>query len=66
MRATGRVACHHGSTGYRLRLWKAELARLADELGIAVTVVHMPPVHAERDTATYPRGIKIPAARCGS
>jgi hypothetical protein len=32
-----------GSNGYRLRLWKMELARLADELGIAVTVVHMPP-----------------------
>ena len=93
-----------GSNGYRLRLWKVELAGLAGELGIAVTVVHMPPgtskwnkiehrlfscismnwagqpltshevainliagtttrtgltVHAERDTATYPRGIKI-------
>ncbi len=93
-----------GSNGYRLRLWKMELARLADELGIAITVVHMPPgtskwnqiehrlfshismnwagqpltshevaisliagtttrtgltVHAERDTAAYPRGIKI-------
>jgi len=93
-----------GSNGYRLRLWKMELARLAGELGIAITVVHMPPgtskwnqiehrlfshismnwagqplishevavnliagtttragltVHAERDTASYPRGIKI-------
>ena len=93
-----------GSNGYRLRLWKMELAGLADELGIAITVVHMPAgtskwnqiehrlfshismnwagqplishevavnliagttsragltVHAERDTAAYPRGIKI-------
>lgn len=47
-------------------MWKVDLARLAGELGIAVAVVHMPPVHAERDTATYPRGIKIPTARCGS
>ena len=32
-----------GSNGYRLRLWKAELARLADETGLAITVTHMPP-----------------------
>lgn len=32
-----------GSNGYRLRLWKTELARLADETGLAITVVHMPP-----------------------
>ena len=94
-----------GSNGYRLRLWKKELAALADATGLAITVCHMPPgtskwnriehrlfshismnwagqpltshevavnliagtttrtgltVHAERDTGTYPRGIKIP------
>jgi hypothetical protein len=93
-----------GSNGYRLRLWKKELATLADETGLAITVCHMPPgtskwnkiehrlfshismnwagqplishevavnliagtttrtgltVRAERDTSTYPRGIKI-------
>jgi Rhodopirellula transposase DDE domain len=32
-----------GSTGARSRLWKAELARFADETGLAVTVVHLPP-----------------------
>jgi hypothetical protein len=32
-----------GSNGARLRLWKAELARLADETGLAITVVHLPP-----------------------
>jgi hypothetical protein len=93
-----------GSNGYRIRLWKKELAALADEIGIPITVCHMPPgtskwnriehrlfshismnwtgqpltshevavdliaatttrtgltVHAERDTGTYPRGIKI-------
>jgi hypothetical protein len=32
-----------GSNGYRLRLWKAELQRLADATGIAVTVCHLPP-----------------------
>jgi hypothetical protein len=32
-----------GSNGARLRLWKAELARFADETGLQVTVVHLPP-----------------------
>ena len=94
-----------GSNGYRLRLWKRELAALAEATGLAITVCHMPPgtskwnriehrlfshismnwagqpltshevavnliaatttrtglsVHAERDTGSYPRGIRIP------
>jgi len=93
-----------GSNGYRVRLWKLELGRLATETGLAITVSHFPPgtskfnkiehrlfshismnwrgrpltshevvveligatttttgltVHAERDTATYPKGIKV-------
>jgi hypothetical protein len=32
-----------GSNGYRLRLWKVELQRLADELGFPITVCHLPP-----------------------
>jgi hypothetical protein len=93
-----------GSNGYRLRLWKKELAALAVETGLTITVCHMPPgtskwnkiehrlfshismnwagqpltshevavnliagtttrtglsVQAERDTGSYPRGIKI-------
>lgn len=32
-----------GSNGYRTRLWKFELQRLANELGIPVTVCHFPP-----------------------
>src|ERR1022692_3788354 len=31
-----------GSNGYRLRLWKKELAALADAAGLAITVCHMP------------------------
>jgi Rhodopirellula transposase DDE domain len=31
-----------GSNGYRVRLWKAELAALALELGLDITVVHFP------------------------
>jgi transposase len=32
-----------GSNGSRVRLWKHELQRLADELGIAISVHHFPP-----------------------
>jgi len=32
-----------GSNGYRLRLWKVELQKLANELGLAVSVCHLPP-----------------------
>jgi Rhodopirellula transposase DDE domain len=31
------------SSGYRVRLWQTELARLAAETGLAVTVCHFPP-----------------------
>lgn len=32
-----------GPNGVRVRLWKRELQRLADESGLAVTVHHLPP-----------------------
>src|SRR5205807_1369932 len=32
-----------GSNGYRVRLWKVELARLAARTGVAITVCHFPP-----------------------
>ncbi len=93
-----------GSDGYRVRLWKVELAALATEIGRPITVCHFPPgtskwnkiehrlfahismnwrgrpltshevivnligatttrtgltVHAEANTNTYPRGIKV-------
>lgn len=32
-----------GSNGYRLRLWKWELQRLADQIGLAIMVCHFPP-----------------------
>ncbi len=32
-----------GSNGYRVRLWKVELQKLADELRLAITVCHLPP-----------------------
>jgi hypothetical protein len=32
-----------GSNGYRVRAWKTELARLAVETGLQVTVCHLPP-----------------------
>ena len=32
-----------GSNGYRTRLWKRELQRLADESGLTIGVCHLPP-----------------------
>jgi hypothetical protein len=32
-----------GSNGYRVRAWKVELARLAAETGLTITVCHLPP-----------------------
>ena len=32
-----------GSNGNRVRLWKVELQRLADETGLSVSVCHFPP-----------------------
>jgi hypothetical protein len=32
-----------GSNGYRVRLWKAELAQLAASTGLQITVCHLPP-----------------------
>ena len=32
-----------GSNGSRVRLWKLELQKLADETGLAITVCHLPP-----------------------
>jgi len=32
-----------GSNGYRVRLWKVELQKLADELNFPITVCHFPP-----------------------
>jgi transposase len=32
-----------GSNGYRVRLWKREVQKLADDLGLAIQVCHFPP-----------------------
>ena len=32
-----------GSNGYRLRAWKTELAALAEQTGLVITVCHLPP-----------------------
>jgi hypothetical protein len=37
------TADDNSSNGYRARVWKAELQRLADKLGISIRVSHFPP-----------------------
>jgi hypothetical protein len=39
-----------GVNGYRTRLWKVELQRLADEAGLAIQVCHFPPGTVTRGT----------------
>ena len=43
MLSTGTGELHGGSNGYRSRVWKAELQRLADKIGISIHVSHFPP-----------------------
>ena len=42
---TGLLICADGggSNVYRIRAWKIELAQLAAETGLAITVCHLPP-----------------------
>lgn len=37
------IADSGGSNGYRLKLWKLELQKLADETGLSISVCHLPP-----------------------
>jgi len=37
------ITADGGSNGSRVHLWKAELQKLADELGVSITVCHLPP-----------------------
>ena len=55
-----------GSNGYRTRAWKAELAALAVETGLEITVCHFPPVppmatKLHRSTWAWPNG--VPSSR---
>jgi Rhodopirellula transposase DDE domain len=42
-----------GSNGYRNRLWKVELARLAAETGLEITVYHYPPGTSKWNTIEH-------------
>jgi DNA-binding transcriptional regulator YdaS (Cro superfamily) len=42
-----------GSNSYRVRLWKAELAALAAETGLAITVCHFPPGTSKWNTIEH-------------
>ena len=47
-----------GSNGYRTRLWKTELAALAAQTGLTITVCHLPP-----GTSKWSRGRDRPHGR---
>ena len=42
-----------GSNGYRLRLWKLELQKLADETGLEIAVCHFPPGTSKWNTIEH-------------
>ena len=44
-----------GSNGYRVRLWKVELQKLADELKLPITVCHLPPGTSKRNKVEHRR-----------
>jgi hypothetical protein len=45
-----------GSNGYRNRLWKVELAKLAADTGLEVTVCHLPPATSKWNKSVWRRG----------
>jgi transposase len=42
-----------GSNGYRVRLWKVELQKLADETGLVLSVCHFPPGTSKWNTIEH-------------
>ena len=52
-----------GSNGRRCRLWKVELQRLADEIGLSISVCHFPPgtskVEQDRAPAVLPHHAEL-------
>jgi hypothetical protein len=45
-----------GSNGSRVRLWKVELQKLAEELGFPIQVCHLPPARVPRRGFSWERG----------
>jgi hypothetical protein len=45
-----------GSSSYRYRVWKSELAALAAETGLAITVCHFPPGTSKWNKCAWPGG----------
>ena len=43
-----------GSNGYRVRLWKWELQRLANQTGLEIAVCHFPPGHKQMEQSRTP------------
>jgi len=59
-----------GSNGYRLRAWKTELAKLAAQTGLEITVCHYPPgtskwnrIEVRHEALPYRVGVEGPCRR---
>jgi hypothetical protein len=56
-----------GSNGYRVRAWKLELAKLAAETGLEISVCHYPPGASKwNPLSNYLNGASEPPLDCGS
>ena len=53
-----------GSNGSRLRLWKLELQKLADETGLEIAVCHFPPGTSKWNKIEH-RLCSVPSPRTG-
>jgi transposase len=54
-----------GSNGYRTRAWKAELAALAVQTGLEITVCHFPPGTSKWNKSVWPLAATPGAMKCG-
>src|SRR6516164_6274298 len=63
------TAAAGGSNSYRYRVWKSELAALAAETGLAITVCHFPPGTSKWNKCVWPGGhpgvMKCPSRLAG-
>ena len=55
-----------GSNGSRVRLWKVELQKLAEELGFPIQVCHLPPATSKlASIALVTHSIQTPSSAAG-
>ena len=57
------ITADGGSNSSRVRLWKLELQKLADDLGVLITVCHLPPGTSKWNRHSKSLGPQIRSSR---